>query len=347
VGTTGVTASGKQILGELLVGLCFGAIAAALVWHFYPGFWNEPPASLAIAIEPGQAPLAGTRRPAEQPVVALVRPQSAPVACDFEPLIPPNGGADGHASIEHPFPAGPRARAKVFLRAADAAAAQGRARDVEVALLAACRASDAASDRPTLPFARVLGLLGERYAAAAARTESQVLQEQLVSRARHVLALSAKTYDSALGPNAATSRRAWQRVTELEQDVLAASDLPASSDLLPRVRLAPAPQPQRVQATPAATAATIATARARPQPAQRLPRPEPPQQRPAPGSDPEIMQLAADLARLRAQAESVSDDRAGFRQRAAAAQAERAQCADAACLRRWYAKRRRELLAEF
>jgi hypothetical protein len=77
------------------------------------------------------------------------------------------------------------------------------------------------------------------------------------------------------------------------------------------------------------------------------PDPQPGAGRTALASDPELRQLASDLARLRAQAEAVSEDPVGFRQRAERALAQRDRCQDAACLRAWHAKRRRELLAEF
>jgi len=64
-------------------------------------------------------------------------------------------------------------------------------------------------------------------------------------------------------------------------------------------------------------------------------------------SDPQLEQLASDLARLRAQAEAVSSDPAGLRKRAELALAQRDRCGDTACLRAWYARRRSELLAEF
>ena len=60
-----------------------------------------------------------------------------------------------------------------------------------------------------------------------------------------------------------------------------------------------------------------------------------------------LRQLASDLARLRSQAESVTKDLDGFHRRAEAAQARKAQCPDADCLRNWYASRRKQLLAEF
>lgn len=315
VGTSSVAGSRKRILRDVLLGACLGAIGAALVWQFYPGFWKEPPvAAHEIAMQ--RRAQEEAQQQAVRARLAAVRPVAPPATCDLEPLIPASGAQDGHASMEHPFPGGPRARAKVFLRQAETATARGRLRDAEVALLAACREHDAASAGPTVPLARVLGMLGERYADAARAQDSPVLREQLVARAGEVLALSAQAYAIALGPNASRSRLARQRLARLDQDLVAAADAPQ----------------------PAAGRLGDEAAPARPQPAQ---------DRGSVESGPELNQLASDLARLRAQAEAVSEDPAGFRRRAEVARAQREQCRDAACLREWYGKRRRQLLAEF
>lgn len=343
MGTSSAATSRKRILRDLLLGAVFGGIGAALVWQLYPGFWKESPAAaqeLALQLRAGEE----ARQRAERATLAVTPPVAPPATCELDPLIPPAGPNDGHASVEHPFPGGPRERAKVFVTQAEAALARGRARDAELALLAACREHDLASARPTVPLARVLGMLGERYAAAARAEASPVLGEQLRARARHVLSLGAQAYAVALGPDASRSRQARQRLASLERDLAAAT---------------PAPQPgsdrQQDEAAPDAKVASVrsgatAARSVKQQEAPgtvRKPEPEPGAGRAALASDPELRQIASDLARLRAQAEAVSEDPAGFRQRAERAQAQRDRCQDAACLRAWHAKRRRELLAEF
>jgi hypothetical protein len=64
-------------------------------------------------------------------------------------------------------------------------------------------------------------------------------------------------------------------------------------------------------------------------------------------SSEDIAQMHEDLGRLHAQAASVTNDPAGFRRRAAQAEARRLACRDEACQRRWYAERRRQLFDEF
>lgn len=339
------------------MGACLAAIGATLVWQFYPGFWKESPDTAHdIALQRRQAlqeaqQQAASARPASMQLVA------APTRCELDPVMPPSDAQDGHALVEHPFPGGPRAKAKVFLRQAVAAANQGRLRDAEVALLAACRENDAASAKPSVPLARVLGMLGDHYAAAAAENTS-VLRERLMGRAQHVLSLSAQAYASALGPNAPRSRQARQRLATLEQDILAAADVPQLESARPHDDADPdkANGSEGSRSGPPRQVVSVRTGRTDPQPVrqrwQSAPvaqqaNPEPEHQRAGIESHPELKQLASDLARLQAQAAAVSEDPAGLRRRAEAAQAERDRCQSAACARDWHVKRRRELLTEF
>jgi hypothetical protein len=271
------------------------------------------------------------------------------------PLIPPSSAQDGHSSVEHPFPGGPRARAKVFLRQAQAAGGRGRLRDAEVGLLAACRENQAASAKPTVPLARVLGMLGDRYVAAAGAADSPVLREQLLARARHVVSLSAQVYSTALGPNASSSRAALERLAALEKGVVVATDAPQAGTDPARVdpgneaRIRHVPPAKKVPVRRGGIKAQPSRQPAISQPFTKPPDPEPGpvRQRASFEAGPELRQLSSDLARLRAQAEAVSEDPVGFRQRAEMAQAQRDRCQDLGCLRAWYGKRRRELLAEF
>jgi hypothetical protein len=347
-----------------LLGICLGGVAAATFWHFYPGFWKHPAAEeAATAAMQQRAALLAEAAPART-AAAEPAPRASRTACAFGPLIPPSGAADGRIRMEHPFPAGPRAKAKVFLRAAARAAANGRLRDEEVALIAACRYSDEASAAPTVPLARVLGLLGDRYVSAAAVATHAGLREELLGRAGEVLALSAETYARALGPNAPRSREARQRAAALAEGWMAAADATQPQEAPRRTAAAPSFVQEKASEVPRKTAAAPAPARpvaararpvaprppaaadAAPGASGKAPAPrDPPPPREA--ADPQLRQLASDLARLRAQAEAVSDDPAGLRRRADLAQAQRAQCPDTACLRDWYARRRRELLAEF
>lgn len=350
-------AANLRILRDVLIGACIAGVVAALVLHAYPGFWNAPPlAAREIALQHRQTlQLAVAQEAARADLVAEARPGGPSAPCDLQALIPASSAQDGRAPIEHPFPGGPRARAKVFLRHAEAAAARGWQRDAERGLLAACREHYKASAAPTVPLARVLAMLGDRYAAAVAREDSPVLRDQLMARARQVLTLSAQAYATALGPNATRSRQALQRLAMLEEEPVAAGAMPRTNGTFHD-----GPAPASLQVEPGTRSGAQAKTAAAPPAGTRSqmanqPREEvmQPKGREAtggtstPGADSEVGQLAADLDRLRAQAAAVSDDPAGFRQRAEVARQERDRCGDAACLREWYGKRRRELLLEF
>ncbi|MBC5781524.1 hypothetical protein H8N03_01125 [Ramlibacter sp. USB13] len=331
-------------LRDFTLGIALAAIAAALAWHYYPGFWKESPtAAVDAAMERRDA--MRLEAPRQEALAAAAAPTALPAArgaCSFEPLVPPGSAADGRARMEHPFPGGPGEKAKVFLRAADVAAAKHRPRDAEVALIAACRQHELAYDRPTVPLARVLARLGEAYVAAA-RTDAQPeLHDALLARARELFQRSADTYAVALGPNASRTKQMQQRLLALEQDV---ETDPAQLQDVARVDEAPAQKPQPARKTA-------------PAPSVLLEKPPAPDDATPPAADsraaralqasaPDLQQLASDLARLRAQAEAVTDDPAGFRRRAEQAAAQRDRCGDAACLRSWYASRRQALLAEF
>lgn len=358
MGTPSATRINKQILRDLLTGACLAGICAALVLQFYPGFWKKPPvAAHEMALQRRQALQEGQQQ-AARAAIAAVQPVGVQGPCEIEPLIPPSDPRDGHASVEHPSPGGPRAKAKVFLRQAEAAAARRRLRDAEVALLAACRENDAASAEATVPLARVLGMLGDRYVAAAGAVNSSVLREQLMARADHVFSLSAQAYGSALGLNASRSRQARHRLAMLEQELLAAADVPQPrADRLHDDAAPVKPKAaERSRKAPPSKTVSVRGGRTDPQtvgqwalPAQATQRPDPEQaeKRVSLESQADLGQLASNVVRLQAQAEAVSDDPAGFRRRAGVAQAERDRCQDAACAREWYAKRRRELLMEF
>lgn len=320
----------RATLRDLVLGLCLGGAAVAAVWFWYPGFWRQPAISEEqLAREQREAMLAEARKLQAKAAPAPTPPPAGP--CTFEPLIPAASARDGHARMEHPFPGGPREKAQVFLRTARKAAAEGRTRDAEVALIATCRMHAEAATKPSLPLANVLARLGAAYVAAATRERQPQLQEQFIARAREVLRLSADIHDQALGPNAQRSVQARERAETLDEQVESADAPPPQADRPPAVAA-------RTQSPPRAA------------PAAPAPRMQPPASPAAPAlvrSDPDLRRLDADLARLFAQAESVSDDPAGLKRRAERARAEREQCADAACLRDWYARRRGELLREF
>lgn len=340
------TPATRRILLDLALGAGLATIVVALVWHLYPGFWKEAPQGELQAALQRRLQLQA-QHAVRAPTPKSARPEVAASLCGMQPLIPAGGSSDGQARLEHPFPAGPRARAKVFLRAAEAAEAQARPRDAETALLAACRESERASPKPSVPLARVLATLGEHYASAA--RDLPQLREPLLARTRAVFMASVDIYAQALGPNAFTTLRAQERLAALDADGTVAAAMHPTPREPARAESDVASPPRIREATPAPAAnAARVRSKARAHAGGTAPQAESP--RPAPASvatNPEFKQLASDLERLQAQAEAVSDDPTGLRRRAEAARASRDRCQDAACLRGWYARRRQALLAEF
>lgn len=277
--------------------------------------------------------------PEVAPSAAGAGATAAASACGFEPLLAPSSGRDGRFTLDAATGRdSPHARG--YIAAARDAARQGRWRDSEVALLVACRLAGATSPLMSVPVADVQSLLGQRYLEAAEAESDDALRSALLERAESLLESSLLAYAVVLGSDASKSRLAARRVALLgkvrerhERFTMAMPDtafLPPDPGASALATLGAAAQPWGGVVPPGAgdlgPARTAALIR----------------------SDPELTQLEADLARLRAQAANVTRDAEGLRQRSERALAQRdAQCRDKPCLLRWYAQRKRELLAEF
>jgi hypothetical protein len=230
-------------------------------------------------------------------------------------------------------------RPGAFIAVARDAALAGRRRDAEVALIVACRLAEMRTVSPTVPQADAMRLLGDHYAANAPALPDR---EELMARANGLLKNSVRKYTAVLGANASRTRLASRRLAAVEEQ--AAGSAPAagaagttaasgSSAEVARAALDPGPaagaSADRGAGDPAGAIASVRV--------DDLVR-----------ADPELAQLEEDLARLRAQAASVSPDPAQLRREAEKARARRdADCHDKDCLLRWYARRRSDLLDEF
>jgi hypothetical protein len=331
--------SGRRAVAHALSLLGLVAIGVApIIWYF-----SDPPQPPAV---PAPAPAVALELPSEPPRRELLQAEApAPSArCALEPIVQAAGPRDGHARAEHPFPGGPRTKFKVLVRAGERAAADQRPRDAEAALIAACEQAERVSPSPSVLLARVLGRLGDHYTTVAARVEDPLLRSSLVDRARQVHMRSVDVYSVTLGPNAVTTRRARQKLLALDESPVAQD---AGDGAVMARPAAPRTRDARV---PAASPNVLAQPQPQPRTqarAESAPRTQPAGGEPGYEDVPEFRQLASDLARLRSQAEAVSDDPAGLRMRTEAARARKDLCQDAACLRDWYASRRRELLGEF
>lgn len=322
-------AAGFMVGGAISVWACVAWLLPAMGAATAPLAAGEQSTSSASLLAPPEvAPAAGAGATA------------AASACGFEPLLAPSSGRDGRFTLDAATGRdSPSARG--YIAAARDAARQGRWRDSEVALLVACRLAGATSPLVSVPVADVQSLLGQRYLEAAEAESDDALRSALLERAESLLESSLLAYAVVLGSDASKSRLAARRVALLgqvrerhERFTMATPDtafLPPDPGASALATLGAAAQPTwgglvppgADDLGPARTAALIR-------------------------SDPELTQLEADLARLRAQAANVTRDAEGLRQRSERALAQRdAQCRDKPCLLRWYAQRKRELLAEF
>lgn len=286
-------------------GALVGALVALGVYYLVSGAGRPTP----VAYTPAPVAAAAAQPdPAEQPLV--------PAACNFEPMVPPRGAGDGQFGLYAALSSHRSGEPQPFLMVAEEAAVQGRPRDAEVALIAACRV--AAQGGPTVPLADVQGRLAQHYTGVATHEREAAQRSSLMQRAETLLADSAAAFTSALGPNASRTRMAAQRLASFRQGAPAmmsehASDLP----------------PRPPEDTSAAGASRHSLA-------DRPPR-----------SDENLADVEDDLQRLYAQAQAVSKDPAGLQRRHQQALAKRQACRDETCMRQWAAQRKRELFDEF
>lgn len=294
-----------------------GAIAGgAVVLAAYLG-WFAPKAQPGPATHTFEvaAPAPAVAAPAAPQTVALAS------TCPDRALVTASGNGDGRFDLQPVLASAAQADPAAFLSVAREATEQGRLRDAEVALLAACHVAEKATGRDSAPVADVKSQLGQHYVQLAAQEQAQDARDGLLQRASSMFSESATAYATALGRNASKTRMAEQRLAAVrEPETL-------------RAALRSSPEP----ATTTLGAARHETPPPVPMPAPALVH-----------SDPELAQLENDLQRLHAQAASVSRDRRGMQQRDAQAVAQRdARCQDKACLLRWYSQRRAQLLNEF
>jgi len=263
------------------------------------------------------APVAAAADPPASQAAATV-PAAAPAStCPSDPLAAASDGDDGKFELRRALASASPAQAPAFIAVAREAAAQGRMRDAEVALLAACHIAEASAGHDTAPLADVKSELGQHYVQLAARQDGADAREDLLQRATWLLSDSANTYAAALGRNASKTRIAEERLAAVRSPDTLQAALPPLPDWTGTLGAAAAPE--RIAPVP------------------ELVR-----------TDPDLAQLERDLQRLYAQAASVSRDRAGLQRRDAQAVAQRdARCQDKACLLRWYERRRAQLLDEF
>ncbi|HSV79014.1 MAG TPA: hypothetical protein VLK85_07375, partial [Ramlibacter sp.] len=209
---------------------------------------------------------------------------------------------------------------------------EARPRDAEVALIAACRIAGQAG-AGSAPLADVQARLAHHYAAVADADPAR--RGEVLARAESLLAQTVKTYAAALGEQASKTRLAQQRLESLRKPAPGAPQVVATpAPAAPLVVTSPDPSAPVVVATP--TQPTTRMGAARFALTER-----------SPGLNEDLRKVDDDVQRLYDQARRVTRDPVGLQRRQQQALAARAACRDEACLRRWYAQRRKQLFAEF
>jgi hypothetical protein len=245
-------------------------------------------------------------------------------SCPPQATVPANQSAsDGQFALEKALETQPPPSASAFLAVAREAAQAGRVRDAEVALIAACRVAERQGGSHSVPVADLKSQLAELYLAQAAKAGGEE-GEAHYRRASVLLAESTDAFAAALGKHASRTKVAERRLAAVQ-----------SASAEQAGRLAPAPslaQDPSVMGAARESAEDFALR----SDARRLI-----------SEDPELAQLENDIGRLHGQASRVSRDPNGMRRRDGEAHARRDQCQDKACLVRWYAQRRSQLLNEF
>lgn len=312
-------ATRQRRTGLFAAGALGGAVIVLGAWFavFGDGRPTAPPGNAPVAAQHPPAP--ASRSPAAaasaQEKVAAV-PFSAS-SCPPQPSVTAERGNDGRFSLEAALQAQPLPSSSAFLAVAREAAQQGRFRDAEVAFIAACRVAEQQGGSHSAPVADAKSQLGEHYVAMAARQPDEDAAQVLFQRATTLLSESADAFAVSLGKNASRTRVAERRVAEVRGST-------------PREAVATMPAARPGVHDPSVLGAARSTAR------ELI------------SSDPELAQLESDIGRLQAQASRVTRDPNGLQRRGAEAEARRdAHCEDKACLLRWYAQRRSQLLNEF
>ncbi|GAB3776721.1 hypothetical protein GCM10028796_54740 [Ramlibacter monticola] len=313
---------GGSLAGALLLAAWFGAFTRAPEPAPAPTSTHRA----AVAAQGDGAPV-----PPPQVGAAVATPaQDADLAasCPSQVLLAPGGGGDGRFALEAVLSSAAQVEPSAYLAVARESAQHGQLHDAEVALLAACHAAERVSGSHSVAVADLKTRIAQQYVALAASEAAGAARDELLKRAATLLSKSAITYSAALGREASKTRLAEQRLASLHD--------PAT---LQRARTDANADP--------GTSVMGAAPRSSEEASERTTGPRGEASRLV-SSDPELAQLESDLRRLHAQASSVTRDPAGLRRRDSQALAQRdAACEDKACLLRWYAQRRHQLLDEF
>lgn len=158
------------------------------------------------------------------------RSESAAVTASAPPSVCPSGPVlaaapgDGLFALDALAGAADAPTARSYARAAEEVAATGRARDAEVAWIAACRIAQAASGARSVPVADMLTRLARHYMSIPPTGQPAAALQDMQRRAEELLADSAAIYSAVLGNDASKTRHAQKAMASLAQAPEPASD---------------------------------------------------------------------------------------------------------------------------
>lgn len=327
-------------------GLLLGGVLAA--WAVLE---LRAPATPAVPIA-GKSVAPAPAAPAAKPAVAMaVAPVGPHAACPAGPAIAAAGAGDGQLRAPAET-AGKIDIAALILRGKEAAAS-GRLRDAEVSFLSACRAADRIERADAEP-ADARYQLGRHYATVllTGSAAANANRAELLKRAELLYADSLQAYRARHGEDHEKTRFAAEGLATLRQSSAQAAPARPAAAPPPRPVIATAPPPPpaapprqaRVEA-PTTPERQATAARSRGRPSFDCARARSPSER-AICSDAELAQLDRDLGRLHARARDSAGDSVAFRRQNDREWRRReATCrGDRECLRRWYDRRRDQLL---
>jgi len=175
-------------------GLLLGGVLAAWAYRTWvaPGPVSSPLVGVRAPVEP--APVEPTPPAAtltEEPgavrsaLAAVPAARAAPSAdsCPFEPMVARQGPPDGRFALQAALSIHSTSNPSAFLAVAREAAAQGRPRDAEVALIASCRVAGQAVGFYAEELADAKGQLGQLYAELGSQENAAGQRAELLRRA--------------------------------------------------------------------------------------------------------------------------------------------------------------------
>ena len=351
----------------LLVIMIHAGLIAALQWELQ---WRRGPAEEATVAQTEQIP-AEAKPPST--TVAQESPAAEPAhtPCPLRPLLAAAlGGRDGQLFPPAEVADKTEQDIDAMLVAGKEAAAAGRVRDAEVAYLTSCRVADALKGAGSLESANARYQLARHYVAAANAASAAPVAEraEVFGRAQAYYEDSLRRFRAEWGDSHEKTQFAEQGLEATRVALAQAAEPAGGSQAAATAQMGAGPaSPEPVQERPSAperprpaapsvgprsksghvqntVASPAPRAAASPQPSFDCRKARSYAERTI-CADAQLAQLDRDLGRLHARAKQAAVSPAAFkRQNDAEWRRREKTCRDRACLLRWYAERRQQLM---